>query len=234
MLTPSMVKSFIRAQGRFAKTDKIDAINIAQYSNYFQPKTLGKQWLDFDGVKQLYRRMKSLKEAQASNKTSIDKYDDSTIKLEIKREIAAQEKRIKNYQKKIDEHIEANTNLSLKRTIMESVKGVGRATSTALLIHIPELGTLNRKQVSALAGLAPQHNESGTYKGKRVIKGGRKGVRTSLYMAAVSACLRNELFSGFYKSLKAKGKAGKVAVIAVARKLLIYLNTLLKQVPSQI
>lgn len=234
MITPSMVKSFIRAQGRFAKTDKIDATNIANYAGYFQPNTLSDQWLELDELKQLYRRMKTLKEARASNKTSLEQYDNSSIKQEIKREIAAQTKRIETHQKKIDSLVEADSKLLTKRTIMEAVKGIGRATSTTLLIHMPELGKLNRAQVSALTGLAPQHNESGMHQGKRMIRGGRSCVRTSLYMAAVVASRTNELFSGFYQKLRAKGKAGRVAIIAVARKLIIYLNTLLKEAPSRI
>lgn len=228
LLTPSMVKAFIRSSGKLAKTDKIDACAIACFAGYHHPKCLGDEWLNLDGLKQIYRRIEALKQAKAKNKASLDQYDSASIKSDIRREIKSQEKRIQRFEKEIDAKIALMPGMLKRRQILESVKGVGRATSNGLLIHMPELGSLNRRQVSALAGLAPQHNESGMFKGRRMIRGGRKTIRKCLYMSALVTSRTNEMFCGFYQKLRAKGKAARVSIIAVARKLLIYLNTLLK------
>lgn len=234
LLNPTMVKNFIRSKGRYAKTDRIDAEAIAAYTSYYQPQYLKDEWLERDLLRQYHRRIEALKQARANNKSSLDKYETPDVRADIKREILAQTKRIEKFEAKIDAYIELNPAMKKRREILESVKGVGRATSNVLLLHMPELGSLNRCQVSALAGLAPQHNESGMFKGRRMIKAGRSSVRRCLYMAAIVTATNNQMFRGFYQRLKLRGKPGKVAIIAVARKLLIYLNTLLKNEPLKI
>ena len=234
LLNPTMVKNFIRSEGRFAKTDRIDAKAIAAYASYHKPKCLEEEWLERDVLKQYHRRIEALKQARANNKASLDKYDSADVRADIASDIKSQTRRIERLEAKIDAYIENHSELQQKRQILEAVKGVGRATSNALLLHMPELGSINRRQVSALAGLAPQHNDSGTFQGRRMIKGGRGSVRRCLYMAAVVTATNNEKFKGSYQRLKLRGKPGKVAIIATARKLLIYLNTLLKNEPVKI
>ena len=125
--------------------------------------------------------------------------------------------------------IRANTGLFAKQKVMTSICGVGNQVSQTLLALLPELGQLSRSEIVKLAGLAPINQDSGIFSGKRFIHGGRKEVRSMLYMAAVSARAHNPEIKSFYKSLIGRGKEKMVALIACARKLLIYLNGLMKK-----
>lgn len=116
-----------------------------------------------------------------------------------------------------------------RSTILQQTTGVGPAVSTTLLVTFPELGTLNRKQAAALAGLAPMNRDSGAARGRRTIQAGRSKPRKALYMAALTAAHRNPMFIPQYQQLIARGKPVKVALCAVARKLLVHLNTQLKE-----
>ena len=130
-------------------------------------------------------------------------------------------KRIESYQKKIAGIIAEDARLKARQQAMRTITGVGEAVSTALIVHFPELGRLNRKEAAALAGLAPMNRDSGAARGRRTIQAGRAEPRKALYMAALTAAHRNPMFMGFYKSLIARGKPVKVALTAVARKLLV-------------
>jgi transposase len=116
-----------------------------------------------------------------------------------------------------------------KDQLLRSVPGVGPTTSHTLLAELPELGELNNKQIAALAGVAPLNRDSGRFQGHRTTWGGRAAVRTALYMAIVSAIRHNPIISRYYQRLKQSGKATKVAMVACMRKLLVILNTMLKQ-----
>ena len=119
--------------------------------------------------------------------------------------------------------------LKEKAAVMEGVSGVGRTTAAILLVAVPELGRLSRGAAAALVGVAPMNNESGTWTGKRLTQGGRVLARRALYMAALAAIRHNAHIKAFYARLRACGKPGKVALIACMRKLLIYLNNLMRQ-----
>lgn len=129
----------------------------------------------------------------------------------------------------IESTIQADDVLKQNDHILQSEKGVGKQTSACLLAHLPELGQLNRQKIAALVGVAPYPEDSGNHQGKRIIYGGRSRVRTALYMAAVVASQHHAYLSTFYQRLLQKGKAKKVALVAVERKLLIHLNTLIKE-----
>jgi transposase len=140
---------------------------------------------------------------------------------------------IKAVEKQIEALLEQDAELRQRVDCLDEIQGVGPRTAWMVLAHMPELGQLNRHQVAALAGLAPWIRDSGTMKGKRCIGGGRPEVRVALYMASLSASRSNPVLSVLYKRLRAKGKMGKVALTAVMRRLLIFMNHQLKALASK-
>lgn len=227
-VNPLLIKNYIKSFGCLAKTDPIDANFIRKYALERTPKTIETNWLEQDVFKQYQRRKTALIKERAMLKTSRDKYDEPFIIKDITREISRLGKRIAIYEENINKIIAKDPNLTAKKEILERTVGVGPGTSTAIIVHMPELGELCRGKVTGLAGLAPYAQDSGVKKGKRFIKGGRTELRTALYMAAISSIRHNKHLKAFYQQLKARGKASRVAIIAVCRKLLIHLNSELK------
>jgi transposase len=226
----SQIKYYIKSFGQRAKTDPIDARYIADFARDRSPKTLNKEWIKQLDMREQKRRLAFLIKQCAQCKASLDSYQDASIKAEIRRDIKAREKLIAKYELRLTMLVEEDPVLKRKREVMTSVVGIGERTSLALLLQLPELGTTNRRKIASLAGLAPMHKKSGTMDGARTVKGGgRTIVRTSLYMASVSAIRHNPHIRAFYLGLKARGKKGRAIVIAVARKLLIHLNGLLEK-----
>src|SRR5471032_2316062 len=129
---------------------------------------------------------------------------------------------------RIAEVVESTPALRAKVALLVEVQGVGTLTASALLAALPELGTLSKNEVSALAGLAPFNRDSGAFRGTRSIRGGRLEVRRALYMAALTASRFNPILKAFYQRLRTAGKAHNVALVAVMRKLIVYLNSILK------
>lgn len=228
LINPRHIRSYARAAGQLAKTDQIDARVITAYARHFSPQNLGEEWTKHDKLAQYHRRLEVLIQTRASRKASMDHYADTWLRAEIRREISALDKRIATLTTAIDTIIANDSLLLEKRQKMELTLGVGPATSRTLAITFPELGTLNRKQVAALAGLAPMNRDSGAGRGKRCIQAGRAKPRKALYMAALTAAYRNPMFSTPFQELRQRGKPVKVALTAIARKLLIHLNTELK------
>lgn len=231
----SQIKHYIQSFGQRAKTDPIDARYIAEFAKDRSPETLGKEWIKQLDMREQKRRLDFLIKQCAQCKASLDSYQDASIKAEIRRDIKAREKLIAKYELRLTMLVEGDPVLKRKRRVMTSVVGIGERTSLALLLQLPELGTTNRRKIASLAGLAPMHKKSGTMDGARTVKGGgRATVRTSLYMASVSAIRHNPHIRAFYLGLKKRGKKGRAIVIAVARKLLIHLNGLLEKEFSRI
>ena len=225
---PSQIKHYIKSFGQRAKTDPIDARYIASFAKERSPKILSKEWIRQLDMRELKRRLDFLIKQCGHSKTSLDSFQDALIKAEIRRDIKSKQKLIDKYETKLKKLVEADPILKRKRELMTSVIGIGERTSLAMLLQLPELGTANRRRIASLAGLAPMHKQSGKMDGKRSVKGGgRAAVRTSLYMASVSAIRHNPHIRAFYLGLKQRGKTGKTIVIAIARKLLIHLNGLL-------
>lgn len=232
---PSQIKYYIKSFGQRAKTDPIDARYIANFARDRSPQTLDKSWIKQLDMRELKRRLDFLVRQCAQCKTSLDSYQDISIKAEIRRDIKNKKNAILRYELKLEKLVEADPNLKNRREVMTSVKGIGERTSLTLLLELPELGTINRKKIASLGGLAPMHRKSGSVDGLRIVKGGgRTKIRTALYMASVSAIRHNPHIRAFYLGLKKRGKKGKVVVIAIARKLLIYLNGLLAKELSRI
>ena len=228
------VRDFTRSTGRLAKTDRIDAAMIARYAAVINPPTLDESWKDHQAFVELHRRMRALVTQVATQKASLDQYRQPSIRAEIRSEIALLEKRVAGYEAKLQALVAASAAMKSRQTAMLAIKGVGKRTALALLSNLPELGRLNRQEAAALAGLAPMNRDSGTLRGKRCIQGGRALVRTALYQAALSASRFHPTLSIFYKRLRNSGKTASLALCAVARKLLIQINTTLKPIAQSI
>ena len=227
-VNPVFIKDYIRSFGRLAKTDAIDAQFIARYATDRQPSLLSKGLLEILDLKEAHRQLRQLISIRAQLKASLDKYVVTACRKGMEKHLRYLDREIKKIEEQLLMDIQENEAMKAKFEKIIKVSSVGPKTAMSLLLEMPELGTLNRGQVAALAGLAPMHNESGKLQGNRHIQRGRKGPRSLLYMAAFNASFKNSVLKPFYQRLIAAGKSHQVAVIAVARKLLIYLNTLLK------
>jgi transposase len=150
------------------------------------------------------------------------------VKRSLKKSLRDLEKQIDDLDKLIRKNIDSDDGLRRKDEIIQSFKGVGPATSAMLLSHLPELGRLNRQEIAALVGLAPWDFKSGKYAGQSRIWGGRKAVRNMLYMVALSANRWNTVIQPFFERLEAQGKLYKVAMTACMRKILVILNTMVR------
>lgn len=146
----------------------------------------------------------------------------------IKSLLKSLEKQIDSITQKLDDLVIQVKEWRVKAEVLMSVPGVGKVLTYTLLSELPELGRLNRKEIAALVGVAPINRESGSFKGKRRIRGGRHRVRTVLFMAMMSAIQHNPVFKAYYERLKAVGKLPKVALVACMRKLIVILNTMVK------
>lgn len=226
---PVHIKHFIRSHGKHAKTDIIDAKYIAEYAKERNPEVIGNEWFAFKKRREVQQRIDYLVKENSARKSGLDKYSDKKIISEIKREIKATGLKIEKYRQQLAALIERDPSLKKLKEKLENVAGVGPVTSMTLLTTLPELGHANRGEIARLVGLAPLHFESGKYKGERKTFGGRPRPRTALYMAAVVASRHNPALKEFKNRLKEKGKAGRQIIIAIARKLLVHLNSIAKK-----
>jgi transposase len=228
VVNPRQVRDFAKALGRLAKTDRIDAETLALFALRIRPRPKAKtpeKQQELDALvtrrRQLVslRSMEKMRQPQAVHKTA-SRSIDKVLKV-LDQQVAALDKAIAWL-------IEADDNWRAKRDLMESVPGVGPTTSATLVAELPELGRLNRQEIAALTGLAPFNHDSGKYRGQRRIRGGRGTVRTTLYMAALTAMRCNEKLRKFAERLHKSGKPFKVVITACMRKLLTILNTLVR------
>lgn len=226
---PNKVYAFAKVKGHFAKTDKLDAALLEQYAAFVSDHEPGDEILS--KTQESLRSLKSvetdLQTNIAANKNRLHHLDGKAASY-VKKQIIFCEKQLKQIRLEIDELIEQDEDLSRKRAIVTSYKGVGKRVSSVLLISLPELGKLNSKEIASLVGLAPKTNESGKKVFKAHISGGRFAVRHALYMSALVATRYNESMRAFYERLLLAGKPPKVALVAVMRKIIVCLNAMLK------
>lgn len=222
------VHKFAGSTGQLAKTDKLDAKMIAHYGEAIKPRLTEIKADNIQRISDLLVRRSQLVDMRTMEKNRF-----SILSTEIKRSntrlIKQLQKEIDWVEKNLDKLIEETPDWSKILTILLSVKGVGKVLAYTLLSDLPELGQLNRKEVAALVGVAPMNRESGAYKGKRRIRGGRARIRTVLFMAMMSTIQSNPKFKREYQALVAKGKPKKVAIVACMRKMITILNTMVKK-----
>ncbi len=226
-VNPRQVRDFAKAMGVLAKTDKIDAGVIARFAEAVKPEARPLRTEEEEMLDALNARRFQIVEMITAEKNRLVHAHKST-KKGIQGHITMLERLLMEINREMDDLIKNSPIWSQKDKILQSIPGVGKVMARTLLADMPEIGALSRKQISALAGVAPLNRDSGTFKGRRSIWGGRAKVRTVLYMCAVTAIRCNPKIKVFYERLRAAGKCFKVAITACMRKLLVIINTMMK------
>jgi transposase len=233
VVNPAQVRAAAQAQGQRAKTDRIDAAMLTDYGQRYQPQPTPPASPVQRQLVALTQWLKQLIEGKATAKTQAEHHHDLFVRKQHQALLDYYQSQIKAVEEKLQALLKKDQALQQRVETLDTIEGVGSRTALLVLAHMPELGQLNRQQVAALAGLAPWTRDSGTMKGMRCIGGGRPEVRLALYMSTLSAVRLNPVFRAFYQRLIAKGKLPKVALTAVMRKLLIYMNHKLKALAAQ-
>ena len=221
------IRRYAQAIGVLAKTDKIDASVIARFAATIQPDIKPIPDKQSRLIKDLLIRRSQLLEMQTMEKNRLQILP-KALHRSIKTLLRSLLTQISTITKQIDEAVMQVKHWRTKTEILTSVPGVGKVLAYTLLSDLLELGKLNRKEIAALVGVAPMNRESGSWNGKRRIRGGRHRIRTVMFMAMLSSIQYNPMFKRFYEHLKVQGKQPKVAIIACMRKLIVVLNTMLK------
>jgi transposase len=227
-VNPRQPRDFARSMGKLEKTDRVDARVLALYAERVRPEM---RPLPDEATRQfdeILGRRRQIIEMLVAERNRHAQARSSRVRKDIKEHIEWLKQRLRNTEKELKEEVEENPAWNAKVELLEAVRGVGRVTVLTLLSALPELGTLNRKQIAKLAGLAPLCNDSGSRRGKRSVWGGRAEVRAVLYMATLVATRHNDVIKRFYSRLVSAGKPKKVALIASMRKLLTILNAMLR------
>ena len=227
VVNPRQVRDFARAMGYLAKTDAIDACVIQQFAARIKPEPRPLRDEETRELSDLVTRREQLITMLTAEKNRLQTAT-KRVRKDIKAHIKWLEKRLSDVDDDLRRAIKTSPLWRAKDNLLQSVPGVGPTTSAKLISSLPELGQLNRRQIAALVGLAPFNRDSGAFRGRRTIWGGRAHVRAVLYMAALSATKYNPVIRTFYQRLLEKGKRKKVALTACMRKLLTILNTMVK------
>lgn len=228
VVNPAQVRHFAKALGQRAKTDPIDAAVIARFAAATQPAVRPLPDAATQMLADLVARRRQIVEMIAAEKNRAHRTQVPRIARSIARLIKALEKELASVDSEIDDGIRGSPVWQAAENLLASVPGVGPVTARTLLAELPELGRLDAKQIAALAGLAPFVRQSGKWKGRAMVAGGRKTVRTALFLAALTATRHNPVLKAFRDRLVALGKPKLVAVVAVARKLLTILNAMIR------
>jgi transposase len=229
VVNPYRARKFSDALGMLSKTDKIDSKVLAIYGQRIKPKETPFPKTEIESLKEHVLMRRQLIEARKKATLQSKNFVSPELNKMTKDLIVFLNKKIKEIDLKIQSIIASHKELAEKFEIMNSVKGVGPVLSAILLADMQELGKVNGKQASSLCGVAPFNRDSGLMRGKRTIKGGRYFVRSALYMSAQSAVRYNQEMKKTYKRLVSKGKAKKLAIVAVMRKIIVLINCLLKE-----
>ena len=228
VVNPRPVRNFARSLGFRAKTDAIDAVVIARFAELVKPPVRERPSRQIRDLAALLSRRWQLRETLTAERNRLHLADHPIARGDIRRAIAGLGRRLERLDREIAAEIAADPQLRARRDLLASVPGVGPQLIAALTAYLPELGTMSNKAVAALVGVAPYNRDSGKYHGRRFIYGGRTRVRTTLYMAALTATRHNPVIQGLYDRLVESGKPKKLALVACARKLLTILNSMLR------
>lgn len=227
VVNPRQVRDFAKATGQLAKTDSIDALVLARFAEAVRPAVRPLPDEVTLELRALTSRRRQITEMIVAERNRIANASQA-VRKRIDAHIRWLEAELKRADKDLDQSIRQSPIWRENEDLLRSVPSIGPVVSRTLLAELAELGKLNRKQIAALVGIAPLNRDSGTFRGRRGIWGGRATVRAALYMAALVASRRNAVIRAFYKRLRDAGKAPKVALVACMRKLLTILNAMIK------
>jgi transposase len=226
-VNPRQVRDFAKATGKLAKTDAIDAAVLALFAERIRPEPRPLKDAQVQELEALVVRRRQVVEMITAEKNRLSAAPPSKqVRTAIGRTIEWLQKQLDENDRDLEKAVNSSGIWREKEQLLRTVPGVGKVLSRTLLSHVPELGTLTRKQIAALIGVAPLNRDSGTLTRRRCVWGGRAQVRQALYMSALVAARFNPVIRGFYERLVARGKLKKVALIACMRKLLTILNAM--------
>jgi transposase len=228
VVNPRQAHDFAKATGRLAKNDALDAAGLAHFGEALGPPVRPVPSSEVEALQALLTRRRQLLDMLTMETNRLGSCRDDAMQQDLQAHIAWLQQRVAKTDAELQSQIEASEAWQAKVDLLQSIPGIGPVSSQTLLAEMPELGTLTGKQVAALAGLAPYDDDSGTRRGQRSIRGGRARVRSVLYMAALTAVRHNPALRRFHHRLKQAGKKAKVILTAVARKLLVVANAVLK------
>lgn len=227
IVNPRQVRDYAKAMGRLAKTDTIDALVLAHFAQAVRPPQrplTDPQTRELRAIADRRRQLVEMLTAEGNRRRTAPR----VVIPQLDEHINWLRARIDDIDKDLQDLIRSSAIWREREQLLRSVPGVGPTLSVTLLAHLPELGCLDRRQIASLVGVAPLNRDSGVFRGKRKIWGGRGNIRSTLYMAALVASRHNPVIRDFYQRLCGAGKPKKVALVACMRKLLIILNSLLK------
>jgi transposase len=227
VVNPAQVRAFAQAMGERAKTDPIDAAVIARFAAAVRPEIRPLRDADTARLADLVARRRQIVAMITAETQRLSRASARTARS-IKRLITALQRELSDVDGDIDAAVRESPVWRAREALLTSVPGVGRVVARTLVAELPDLGRLTRRQIAALAGLAPWTRQSGQWRGRSFIGGGRASVRSALYMAALTAARCKGPLKDFVDAMVARGKAKKVALIALARKILVTLNAIVR------
>jgi transposase len=228
VVNPAHARAFARAAGRLEKSDRIDAEVLARFGRAMNPRVAAKTPEDRAVLSDLVSRRRGLVQMRVAESNRSQGQLPGLAARQSAALLRLLEQQVEDLDREIAKLVEADDDWRGKAQVVDSVPGIGPDTANQLVVDLPELGTLNRQEIAKLAGLAPLNCDSGRYRGQRKIRGGRGEVRTCLYMAAFNARQKCDRFRHYFEGLMARGKLYQVAMTACMRKLLVVLNTMVK------
>jgi transposase len=227
VVNPRQAHAFAQAVGQLAKTDRLDARVLARYGEAIGPEPRPRPDAEIQEAQSLVARRRQLVEMLTREKNRLQQLPART-QPSVRRHLTFLEEELAEIERQLADEITAHQSWQETCRRLQTVKGIGEVSARLLLLEVPELGTLDRKQIAALIGVAPFNRDSGTLRGKRSCWGGRAEVRAALYMPTLAAIRSNPAIRDFYARLRTAGKLKQVAVVACIRKLLTILNVMLR------
>lgn len=228
VVNPKRVRDFARALGVAAKTDRLDAKVIAEFGVRMKPEATPLPSKEQRELEALLQRYRQLTEMATAEKNRLHTTTSTLVASEIRKLLRTMEAQRERVRKTLEARLKANADLAANAARLTEIPGVGAITAATLLVELPELGALDRREIASLAGLAPIAHDSGTHRGTRRIAGGRALVRNALYMATLVGARCNPVLRDAYVRLLQRGKPKKLALTALMRKLLIRMNAMLR------
>lgn len=228
VINPRQARDFAKATGQLAKTDQVDAAVLAAFAKAIRPQVRPLKDADTRALDDMVSRRRQLVDIRVQETLRLGTAASRPMQKSLSKHIAWLDKQIAGFDNDLTKRLRESDVWRAKDDLLRGIPGVGAVTTRTMLAKCPELGTLNRREIAALTGVAPLSNDSGKHRGKRFVWGGRADVRAVLYMATVSAIRCNGPIKAFAERLKKAGKPPKVVIVACMRKLLTIMNSMLK------
>ncbi len=229
VVNPRQARDFAKATGRLAKTDKIDALVLARFAEAIRPTSKTPPEAEALEFQAILARRRQIIGMLVAEKNRLGQSASEKVRSRLEAHVRWLEKELARIDKDLDEVIKQSPTFKENEALLRSVPGVGPVLCRTLLAELPELGCLSPRELSALVGVAPLNRDSGIFRGRRSVWGGRARVREALYMGALIASRHNPYIKTFYERLVASGKPKKVALVACMRKLLVILNAVMRE-----